>query len=45
VKLSIGWNFLYEAGYISQEELESLNNDVKTIIGTLVNIINKIKEK
>ncbi|MBQ9668677.1 MAG: four helix bundle protein [Prevotella sp.] len=32
---------LFESGIISAEEFQSLDNDVKTIIGTTVNIINK----
>ena len=34
---------LSETGYLDIQEANSLNNDIKTIIGTLVNIINKIK--
>ena len=33
---------LSETGYLDIQEANSLNNDIKTIIGTLVNIINKI---
>ena len=35
---------LKEADYIKNKEFDSLSNDLKTIIGTTVNIINKIKE-
>ena len=38
-------DLLYEASYISQIQFESLGNDIRTIIGTLVNIINKLKLK
>lgn len=34
---------LHESGQISTLEFDSLSNDVKTIIGTLVNIINKLE--
>ena len=34
---------LHESDFISLKQYESLLNDVKTITGTLVNIINKIK--
>ncbi|MBR0489285.1 MAG: four helix bundle protein [Prevotella sp.] len=36
---------LFDSGQLSQEEYTSLENDIKTIIGTLVNIINKIEKK
>ncbi|ERK00661.1 MULTISPECIES: four helix bundle protein [Hoylesella] len=36
---------LYESKTIDDNEFESLSNDLKTIIGTLINIINKIKAK
>ena len=36
-------DLLHESDFISLEQYESLLNDVKTITGTLVNIINKIK--
>lgn len=36
-------DFLHESDFISLKQYESLLNDVKTITGTLVNIINKIK--
>ena len=35
---------LKAADYIKNMEFDSLSNDLKTIIGTTVNIINKIKE-
>jgi len=35
---------LKEADYIKNKEFDSLSNDLKTIIGTTVNIINRIKE-
>ncbi len=35
---------LRESDYIKPKEFESLSNDLKTIIGTTVNIINKVKE-
>ncbi|MBA7489454.1 MAG: four helix bundle protein [Prevotella sp.] len=35
---------LKDADYIKIKEFESLSNDLKTIIGTTVNIINKVKE-
>lgn len=36
-------DLLHEPDFISLKQYESLLNDVKTITGTLVNIINKIK--
>ena len=36
---------LHETEYISPKQYDSLLNDVKTITGTLVNIINKIKQR
>lgn len=36
-------DLLHESDFISLKQYESLLNDVKTIMGTLVNIINKIK--
>ena len=36
---------LSESGYLKENESLSLMNDVKTIIGTLVNIINKLNNK
>ena len=36
---------LFESGYLNSEEEESLNNDIKTIIGTLINIINKLNKR
>ena len=36
---------LYEANALNQKEFESLVNDVNTIIGTLINIINKMVKK
>ena len=36
-------DLLHESDFISLKQCESLLNDVKTITGTLVNIINKIK--
>lgn len=38
-------DLLQESNYITTEQYESISNDVKTIIGTLVNIINKLKQK
>lgn len=41
---TIYWlDLLHESDFISLKQYESLLNDVKTITGTLVNIINKIK--
>ena len=37
------FDLLHESDFISLKQYESLLNDVKTITGTLVNIINKIK--
>ena len=43
---TIYWlELLYETDFISQKQYESMINDVRTITGTLVNIINKIKNK
>lgn len=36
-------DLLHESDFISPKQYESLLNDVKTITGTLVNIINNIK--
>ena len=36
---------LYEADFITSKAYDSLLNDVNTIIGTLINIINKLKDK
>ena len=36
---------LYESDTLSEEEYNSMNNDVSTIIGTIVNIINKVAKK
>ena len=36
---------LHETDFISPKQYESMINDVRTITGTLVNIINKIKNK
>ena len=36
---------LYEADFITAKAYDSLLNDVNTIIGTLINIINKLKDK
>ena len=36
---------LYESGMISQQEYDSLINDLNTIIGTVINILNKIEKQ
>lgn len=36
---------LHESGKITHPEFDSLNNDLSTIIGTVVNIINKLIDK
>ena len=36
---------LYESDTLSEEEYNSMNNDASTIIGTIVNIINKVAKK
>ena len=36
---------LYEAELISQSEFDSLTNDVNIIIGTLINIVNKVQNR
>lgn len=36
---------LNDSDYISSEQHDSMLNDLKTIIGTLINIINKMKGK
>ena len=36
---------LVESGFISETKFNALYNDVSTIVGTLVNIINKISKK
>ena len=36
---------LYEAALITANAYDSLLNDVNTIIGTLINIINKLRDK
>lgn len=38
-------DLLQESNYITTEQYESISNDVKTIMGTLVNILNKLKQK
>ena len=43
---TIYWlDLLYDAELMSKKQYDSMLNDVKTITGTLVNIINKIKQK
>ena len=37
-------DLLLESNHITTKQYESLSNDVKIIIGTLVNIINKLKK-
>ncbi len=37
-------DLLQESNHITIEQYESISNDVRTIIGTLVNIINKLKK-
>ncbi len=36
---------LHESDFINEEEFNSMTNDVSTIIGTIVNIINKFAKK
>ena len=36
---------LFESGFISEDEYNSLYNDVNIIVGTIVNVIKKIVEK
>ena len=36
---------LYESGTIGESEYNSLNNDLKVLIGTCINIINKLLNK
>lgn len=36
---------LHEAEFINEKQFDSLYNDAKTIVGTLVNIVNKLKKK
>ena len=36
---------LHEAEFINDKQFDSLYNDAKTIVGTLVNIVNKLKKK
>ena len=36
---------LYESTMLTEKEYLSLENDIKTIIGTIINIINKIEKK
>ncbi len=36
---------LHEADFINKKQFDSLYNDAKTIVGTLVNIVNKLKNK
>jgi len=36
---------LFESAYLSQSEFDSISNDINTILGTTVNIINKIQKK
>ena len=38
-------DLLKETNNITTEQYDSISNDAKTIIGTLVNIINKLKHK
>ena len=38
-------DLLYDTAYISQKIYDSMSNDTRTIIGTLVNIINKIAKE
>ena len=38
-------DLLHESDYINTTQYDSLLNDVKTITGTLVNIVNKMKSK
>ena len=38
-------DLLLESNHITTEQHESISNDAKIIIGTLVNIINKLKQK
>lgn len=35
---------LHESGYIDEKQFGSIANDLKTIIGTLINIIKKLRE-
>ena len=37
-------DLLQESNHITKEQYESISNDIKIIIGTLVNIINKLKK-
>ena len=37
-------DLLQESNHITKEQYESISNDAKIIIGTLVNIINKLKK-
>lgn len=36
---------LYESNYLNESQYKSLSNDISTIIGTTINIINKINKK
>ena len=36
---------LFESAYLTQSEFDSISNDINTILGTTVNIINKIQKK
>ena len=36
---------LYESEYIAKSEFDSLINDINIIVGTLVNIVNKVQNK
>ena len=36
---------LFDSGILSEEQYQSLINDLNTIIGTIINIINKIETK
>ena len=36
---------LFDSGILSDEQYQSLINDLNTIIGTIINIINKIENK
>ena len=36
---------LFESAYLTRSEFDSISNDINTILGTTVNIINKIQKK
>ena len=36
---------LYESNYLNESQYKSLSNDISTIIGTTINIINRINKK